>query len=106
FVQALRKTPIVVNDSPGFFTSRFIGAFVGESLRMVSEGVKPALVENGARAVGMPMGALTISDELGLDLAYHAGLQHAKDRGEANPDMGITGRLVVEHGRHGRKNGK
>jgi 3-hydroxyacyl-CoA dehydrogenase/enoyl-CoA hydratase/3-hydroxybutyryl-CoA epimerase len=106
FVQALRKTPIVVNDSPGFFTSRFIGAFVGESLRMVSEGVKPALVENGARAVGMPMGALTISDELGLDLAYHAGLQHAKDRGEADPDMGITSRLVVEHGRHGRKNGK
>src|SRR5262249_4824989 len=39
-------------------------------------------------------------------LAYHAGMQQAKDRGETNPDMGITGKLVVEHGRHGRKNGK
>jgi 3-hydroxyacyl-CoA dehydrogenase/enoyl-CoA hydratase/3-hydroxybutyryl-CoA epimerase len=106
FVQALKKTPIVVNDSPGFFTSRFIGSFIGESLRMVNEGIKPALVENGARAVGMPMGALTISDEMGLDLAYHAGLQAAKDRGEANPDLGITGKMVDGHGRHGRKNGK
>lgn len=104
--QALRKTPIVVNDSPGFFTSRFIGSFVGESLKMVEEGVNPALVENAAKMLGMPMGALGISDAIGLELGYHAGLQQAKDRGEDNPPLGVIGKLVVEHQRLGLKNGK
>ena len=104
--QALRKTPIVVNDSPGFFTSRFIGSFITESLKMIEQGVNPNLVENGARMAGMPMGPMTISDAMGLDLAHHAGLQNAKDRGEANPNTGVIGKLVTEHGRHGIKNSK
>ena len=104
--QAMRKTPIVVNDSPGFFTSRFIGAFVSESLRMVEEGVLPALVENAARMVGMPMGALAISDSIGLELSYNAGLQQARDHGVRTPPLGIIGKLVVEHQRLGLKSGK
>ncbi|MER5181644.1 3-hydroxyacyl-CoA dehydrogenase NAD-binding domain-containing protein [Streptomyces sp. NPDC002896] len=104
--RTLRKTPIVVNDSPGFFTSRFIGSFVAESLTMISEGVNPSLVENGARALGMPMGAMAISDSMGLDLAYHAARSHAAERGEAAPDTSVIGKLVAEHGRHGRKNSK
>jgi 3-hydroxyacyl-CoA dehydrogenase/enoyl-CoA hydratase/3-hydroxybutyryl-CoA epimerase len=104
--QALRKTPIVVNDSPGFFTSRFIGSFVGEGLRMIGEGVNPNLVENAARMAGMPMGPMTISDSIGLDLSVHAGRQAAKDRGDTEPDLGVVGILVEEHGRFGLKSGK
>lgn len=103
--QAIRKTPITVNDGPGFFTTRFIGSFVTASLDMVESGVNPALIENGARMVGMPMGALTISDSIGLDLSHNAGLNHAKERGE-EPRLGIITKLVVDHGRHGMKNGK
>lgn len=103
--QAIRKTPITVNDAPGFFTTRFIGSFVTASLDMVESGVNPALIENGARMVGMPMGALSISDSIGLDLSHNAGLNHAKERGE-EPRLGIITKLVVDHGRHGMKNGK
>ncbi len=104
FVGALRKTPITVNDGPGFFTSRFIGSFVTASLAMLHEGVKPALIENGARMLGMPMGALTISDSIGLDVSYHAGMAQAKERG-VEPTLGVIGQLY-EAGRHGMKNGK
>jgi 3-hydroxyacyl-CoA dehydrogenase/enoyl-CoA hydratase/3-hydroxybutyryl-CoA epimerase len=104
FVAAIRKTPITVNDGPGFFTTRFIGSFVTASLAMVESGVKPALIENGARMVGMPMGALTISDSIGLDVSYHAGKSQALERGE-EPRLGVIGQLY-EAGRHGMKNGK
>jgi 3-hydroxyacyl-CoA dehydrogenase / enoyl-CoA hydratase / 3-hydroxybutyryl-CoA epimerase len=102
--KVMRKTPIVVNDAPGFFTSRFIGSFITESMRMVAAGVNPHLVENGARMAGMPMGALTVSDSIGLDLSVHAARQRALDAGNPDPDLGVVG-LLVERGRHGRKNG-
>jgi len=104
FVGALRKTPITVNDGPGFFTTRFIGSFVSASLAMLEEGVNPALIENGARMLGMPMGALTISDSIGLDVSYHAGLAQAQEKG-VEPALGVIGQLY-EAGRHGLKNGK
>ena len=103
--QALRKTPIVVNDSPGFFTSRFIGSFIAASMTMLNDGVNPSLVENGARMLGMPMGGMTISDSVGLDLSVYAARNHATDRGLPAPDLGITG-FLVDEGRYGRKNGK
>lgn len=104
FVGAIRKTPITVNDGPGFFTTRSIGSFVTASLNMLEEGVNPALIENGARMVGMPMGALTISDSIGLDVSYHAGMTQAKERG-VEPTLGVIGKLY-EAGRSGMKNGK
>lgn len=104
FIGALRKTPITVNDGPGFFTTRFIGSFVTASLDMLQEGVNPALIENGARMVGMPMGALAISDSIGLDVSYHAGMAQAKEKG-VEPTLGVIGKLY-EAGRHGMKNGK
>jgi 3-hydroxyacyl-CoA dehydrogenase/enoyl-CoA hydratase/3-hydroxybutyryl-CoA epimerase len=104
FVGALRKTPITVNDGPGFFTTRFIGSFVTASLDMLEQGVNPALIENGARMVGMPMGALTISDSIGLDVSYHAGVAQAKERGVA-PKLGVIGKLF-DAGRYGMKNGQ
>lgn len=107
--QAMKKTPIVVNDGPGFFTSRFIGAYINESLAMVTEGINPALIENAAKMAGMPVGPLTVSDEIGLDTAYHASQQRKKDEGEAfkpTPTFLLVEKLAGELGRHGRKNGK
>ena len=68
FVAQLRKTPIVVNDSPGFFTSRVFGTFVDEGMAMLQEGVAPALIENAARMAGMPVGPLAVTDEVTLEL--------------------------------------
>lgn len=103
--ERLRRTPIVVNDGPGFFTSRFIGSFIAESMRMIGAGIDPNLVENGARIVGMPMGAMTISDTIGLDTGYHAATQQAEDAGTLTPDLGLSGVLYRDHGRAGRKSG-
>lgn len=108
FVGQLRKTPIVVNDARGFFTSRFIGAFVDDAIGMVAEGIAPALIENCARQAGMPVGPLAITDELSIDLAVHAGEAQAREF----PDSYRPGRSVpvlrklFELGRLGRKVGK
>lgn len=109
FVQWLRKTPIIVNDNRGFFTSRFFGQFVGEGVMMVAEGVKPALVENAARMAGMPVGPLAVSDEVSLQLGLNVSRQTAKDLGPAyapSPSMKVIETLVEGHGRFGRSNGK
>lgn len=108
FVAQLKKTPIVVNDKRGFFTSRFIGAFVDDSIGMVAEGIAPALIENCAKHAGMPVGPLGITDELSIDLAKHAGESQAKEF----PEQYQQGRSVpiinqlFELGRLGRKVGK
>ena len=109
FVGQLRKTPILVNDSRGFFTSRFIGAFINEGVTMVKEGIEPALIENAAKMSGYPVGTLSVSDEVGLDLAYKGAVQAQADLGpehKAGSSVEIITTLVVDHGRHGRKNGK
>ncbi len=108
-VQLMDKTPIVVNDGPGFYTTRFIGAYIGESMLMVTEGINPALLENAAKIVGLPIGPLSISDEIGLDVAHHSAQQQARDQGDKykpNKAGVVIDELVVKHGRHGRKNGK
>ncbi|RQW29756.1 3-hydroxyacyl-CoA dehydrogenase [Rhodobacteraceae bacterium CH30] len=104
----LKKTPILVNDSPGFFTSRFIGAFINEGIAMVAEGISPVLIEQAARLVGYPVGPLAISDEVGLDLANKGAQQQQKDGGDSyrpGASVPIIRELVEQHGRHGRKNG-
>lgn len=108
-VQQLRKTPIIVNDSRGFFTSRFFGAVVNEGVTLLTEGVKAALIENAAKQAGLPVGPLTVSDEVGLDLAVNVAKQTARDLGDAyrpGTSLAVIRRLVEGHGRHGRKNGK
>jgi len=67
-VMAIRKTPIVVNDSRGFYTSRVIGTMVNEGLAMLAEGVHPMSVERAATQAGYPVGTLQLSDELNLEL--------------------------------------
>jgi 3-hydroxyacyl-CoA dehydrogenase/enoyl-CoA hydratase/3-hydroxybutyryl-CoA epimerase len=81
YVGQLRKTPIVVNDSRGFYTSRCFGTFVYEGMAMLQEGVNPALVENAARMAGMPVGPLAVADEVTIDLQWKVIRQTEHDLG-------------------------
>ena len=81
YVGQLRKTPIVVNDSRGFYTSRCFGTFVYEGMAMLQEGVEPALIENGAKLAGMPVGPLAVADEVTLDLQWKVLKQTEQDLG-------------------------
>jgi 3-hydroxyacyl-CoA dehydrogenase/enoyl-CoA hydratase/3-hydroxybutyryl-CoA epimerase len=69
FARQIRKTPIVVNDSRGFFTSRVIGTVLNEAMRMLVEGVDPAVIEAAGRQAGYPAPQLQLQDELNLKLA-------------------------------------
>ena len=79
FVLQINKTPIVVNDSRGFFTSRVFGTFTNEGIAMLAEGVAPAAIENGALLAGMPVGPLAICDEVSLTLMGRIRHQAIKD---------------------------
>lgn len=82
YVRQIRKTPIVVNDSRGFYTSHVFSVFTREGMTMLKEGVNPALIENAARHAGMPVGPLAVTDEVSLELSYHVGVQTRKDLGD------------------------
>jgi 3-hydroxyacyl-CoA dehydrogenase/enoyl-CoA hydratase/3-hydroxybutyryl-CoA epimerase len=109
YVQALGKTPIVVNDSRGFYTSRVFGTYLTEGIVMLSEGIVPALIENAGKASGMPMPPLGLADQVGLQLMHQVGVQTKADLGDAtphNPSTPVLEKLVVDGGRFGAKNGK
>lgn len=78
FVQQIGKTPIVVNDSRGFFTSRVFGTFIQEGMRLLAEGVHPARIEMAALKAGMPVGPLAIQDEVSLTLTEHVASETRK----------------------------
>jgi 3-hydroxyacyl-CoA dehydrogenase/enoyl-CoA hydratase/3-hydroxybutyryl-CoA epimerase len=109
FVAQIRKTPIVVNDSRGFYTSRCFGTYVQEGTQMLAEGINPALIENVGKQLGMPVGPLAVSDEVSIELsnkitkATKAALGDAY-RGTAADD--VAAHMVDDLGRLGRKNGK
>jgi 3-hydroxyacyl-CoA dehydrogenase / enoyl-CoA hydratase / 3-hydroxybutyryl-CoA epimerase len=79
FVQQIGKTPIVVNDSRGFYTSRTFGTFLTEGVRLLLEGVHPALIENVARKAGFPVGPLAVHDEVSLELSLKVRDQAVAD---------------------------
>ena len=108
FVAQLKKTPIVVNDHRGFFTSRFIGAFVDDAIGMVAEGIDPALIENCARHAGMPVAPLAITDELSIELSLAAGAAQKREFPDAYKEVRSVPVLerLYALGRAGRKNGK
>ncbi len=82
YVQQIRKTPILVNDSRGFYTSRVFSTYVKEGMELLAEGVKPALIENAAKMAGMPVGPLAVHDEVTIDLSYKILMQTKKDLGD------------------------
>ena len=79
FVRKIRKTPIVVNDSRGFYTSRCFGTYTLEGLTMLAEGIAPALIENVGRMTGMPMGPLEVLDSVGIDTGLKITRQTRKE---------------------------
>ncbi len=111
YVQQIGKTPVVVNDSRGFFTSRVFGTFVNEGISMLGEGIHPASIENAGLMAGMPVGPLTISDEVSLTLMQHVRDQSKKDTDaaggiwNAHPAEAIIDQMVKDHGRKGKAAG-
>ncbi|GAB3321619.1 3-hydroxyacyl-CoA dehydrogenase NAD-binding domain-containing protein [Larkinella ripae] len=104
FVKKIRKTPIVVNDSRGFFTSRVFSTYTAEGLELLKEGVNPVLIENAARNAGMPLGPLAITDEIALDLVYKISGQGVRDGVLTEADTAYQiARTFVELGRSGKK---
>jgi 3-hydroxyacyl-CoA dehydrogenase/enoyl-CoA hydratase/3-hydroxybutyryl-CoA epimerase len=109
YVLRIRKTPIVVNDSRGFYTSRCFGTFIQEGMELLTDGIAPAIIDNVGRATGMPRGPLEMHDDVALDLSLKVRTAAQKDLGDAfvpNPSDPIIAKMVTELGRYGRKNGK
>ncbi|WP_029113070.1 3-hydroxyacyl-CoA dehydrogenase NAD-binding domain-containing protein [Mycobacterium sp. URHB0044] len=100
YTLAIGKTPIVVNDSRGFFTSRVIGTFVNEALAMLGEGVEPASIERAGSMAGYPAPPLQLSDELNLELmhkiavASRKGVEDAGGTYEPHPAEGVVEKMI------------
>ncbi len=108
YVRQIRKTPIVVSDSRGFYTSRVFGTYTREGMAMLAEGVRPALIENVARHAGMPVGPLEVTDEVSLELAWKVMTQTKKDLGGdyvETPADQVLETMVEKLGRRGRRAG-
>jgi len=109
YVRAIRKTPIVVNDSRGFYTSRVVGTYIREGHLMLTEGVPAAMIENVGRIAGMPVGPLALNDEVAVDLAWKILKATEADLGPKAVDprqKKLLEEMVEKRGRFGRKNGK
>jgi 3-hydroxyacyl-CoA dehydrogenase/enoyl-CoA hydratase/3-hydroxybutyryl-CoA epimerase len=109
YTRAIGKTPIVVNDSRGFYANRCVGRYIAEGNEMFLEGVPPAMIENVAKMAGMPVGPLSLSDEVALDLGLKVIKATEADLGPnaINPDQKkLMVELVEKQNRLGRKNGK
>ena len=103
FVRQIRKTPIVVNDARFFYANRCIIPYLNEGMRMVREGVAPALVENAAKLMGMPLGPLQLVDETSLDLGAKIAKATRAALGDAYADGDVDEVIfwMVEQGRFG-----
>lgn len=105
FVRQIRKTPIVVNDARFFYANRCIIPYINEGIRMVAEGVEPALVENAAKLVGMPLGPLQLVDETSIDLGVKIAKATKAAMGKDYPDEAVDHVLfwMADQGRLGKK---
>jgi 3-hydroxyacyl-CoA dehydrogenase/enoyl-CoA hydratase/3-hydroxybutyryl-CoA epimerase len=109
YVGQIAKTPIVVNDSRGFYTSRVFGTYVSEGIAMLGEGIHPRSIEVAGMKSGMPMPPLALQDEVSLSLSLHV-MQQTKRALEAegktftpHPAMPVVEKMVKELGREGKK---
>ena len=111
FVQQINKTPIVVNDARGFFTSRVFATFTHEGIAMLGEGVSAVMIETEARKAGMPVGPLAVSDEVSLSLMSQIRQQARKDLAEQgetpieHPAIAVIDVLLNEYKRAGKAAG-
>ncbi len=110
YTKQIRKTPIVVNDSLAFFTSRTFGTYLDEGVRLLAEGEHPIRIDNLGKAIGMPVGPLTVHDEVSLELTRKAqetwddmGVQDKF--GEQVTMRQVVGTMIGEYGRGGRYHG-
>jgi 3-hydroxyacyl-CoA dehydrogenase/enoyl-CoA hydratase/3-hydroxybutyryl-CoA epimerase len=109
YTRMIGKTPIVVNDSRGFYANRCVGRYIAEGNEMFLEGVPPAMIENTAKMAGMPVGPLSLSDEVALDLGLKVMKATEADLGPnaVNPEQKkLMVAMVEKQGRLGRKNAK
>ncbi|ASY61609.1 Enoyl-CoA hydratase [isoleucine degradation] [Sinorhizobium sojae CCBAU 05684] len=109
YVAAIKKTPIVVNDTRGFYVNRCVFRYIHEAYDMLIEGVPPAMIENAAKMAGMPVGPLSLNDEVAIDLSQKILKATVADLGEKAVDprhMALIDKMVDELDRRGRKNGK
>ncbi len=108
YIRQIKKTPIVVNDGYGFYTTRCVDAYVREGMRLLIDGVDPVLIENAGTALGMPVGPLSLGDEVGLDVMHHiAHFFRSKESGAWADDRHaqvdeLLDRLIADR-RFGRK---
>jgi 3-hydroxyacyl-CoA dehydrogenase/enoyl-CoA hydratase/3-hydroxybutyryl-CoA epimerase len=108
YVRQIRKTPILVRDSRGFYTSRCFATFVKEGMELLAEGVKPALIENVAKMAGMPVGPLAVHDEVSIDLSYKILKQTESDLGadyKATPSDDVVRHFAEDLKRLGKRFG-
>jgi len=105
FVRQIKKTPIVVNDERFFYANRCIIPYINEGIRMVKEGVEPALIENAAKLLGFPLGPLQLVDETSVDLGVKIAKATKAAMGDAYPDGEVDEVLfwMFDEGRLGRK---
>lgn len=109
YVAAIRKTPIVVNDTRGFYVNRCVFRYIHEAYDMLIESVPPAMIENAAKMAGMPVGPLSLNDEVAIDLSQKILKAAVADLGDKAVDlrhMALIDKMVDELDRRGRKNGK
>jgi 3-hydroxyacyl-CoA dehydrogenase/enoyl-CoA hydratase/3-hydroxybutyryl-CoA epimerase len=112
YVQQIKKTPIVVNDSRGFYTSRVFATYVMEGLALLAEGQHPRSIEVAGLQAGMPVGPLALQDEVSLSLSYHILKQTEKDflaEGKPitlHPGQKVIVEMVENQDRIGKKSGK
>lgn len=108
YVRQIRKTPIVVNDSRGFYTSRCFMTYPLEASNMLAEGISPALIENSGVYAGMAVGPFAVNDEVGIDLSHHISEETKAALGSKYVEEAshkVIAKLF-ELGRNGKKNGK
>ena len=108
YVRAIGKTPIVVNDSRGFYTSRVFGTYVSEGMALLEEGVPPALIDKAGLMAGMPVGPLALADEVSIELVHKIAQQTRADLGAAYVERAadrVAAKMVADLGRLGRKSG-
>jgi 3-hydroxyacyl-CoA dehydrogenase / enoyl-CoA hydratase / 3-hydroxybutyryl-CoA epimerase len=116
YVMKIKKTPIVVNDSRGFYTSRCFSTYSAEGIEMITEGIQPTLIENAGTMAGMPVGALDVTDAVNIDLAYKimqqsleaegTTFEQAEKAGKLPAWQKLVKKMVEDLGRYGKKNKK